>query len=77
MEKSIAIEVKNLKKHFKGKRGIEDIKAVDGIAFQVKTGGVFGLLGTNGADKTTTLIDWFQPCKCILSFVERNLGSAS
>jgi ABC-2 type transport system ATP-binding protein len=52
---SNAIEVENLKKHFKGRRGIEDIKAVDGISFQVKTGEVFGLLGTNGAGKTTTI----------------------
>ena len=50
-----AIEVKNLKKHFKGKRGMEDVKAVDGISFHVEKGVVFGLLGTNGAGKTTTI----------------------
>ena len=52
---SYSIEVKNLKKHFKGKRGMEDIKAVDGISFHVESGEVFGLLGTNGAGKTTTI----------------------
>ena len=50
-----AVEVKNLKKHFKGKRGMEDVKAVDGISFHVESGEVFGLLGTNGAGKTTTI----------------------
>jgi lipooligosaccharide transport system ATP-binding protein len=50
-----SIEVKNLKKHFKGNRGLEDIKAVDGISFHVESGEVFGLLGTNGAGKTTTI----------------------
>lgn len=50
-----AIEVKNLKKHFKGKRGMEDVKAIDGITFHVEKGEVFGLLGTNGAGKTTTI----------------------
>ncbi len=54
-DKNNAIEVKNLKKHFKGKRGMEDIKAVDGISFHVEKGEVFGLLGTNGAGKTTTI----------------------
>ena len=52
---SIAIEVEKLKKHFKGKRGMEDVKAVDGISFHVEKGEVFGLLGTNGAGKTTTI----------------------
>jgi ABC-type glutathione transport system ATPase component len=35
---SYSIEVKNLKKHFKGNRGMEDIKAVDGISFHVESG---------------------------------------
>lgn len=52
---SYAIEVKNLKKYFKGSRGMEDVKAVDEISFSVKSGEVFGLLGTNGAGKTTTI----------------------
>lgn len=52
---SYSIEVKNLKKYFKGNRGMEDIKAVDGISFHVEIGEVFGLLGTNGAGKTTTI----------------------
>ena len=32
-----------------------ELRAVDGLTFQVKPGEVFGLLGPNGAGKTTTL----------------------
>jgi len=32
---SYSIEVEDLTKHFKGKGGMEDIKAVDGISFHV------------------------------------------
>ncbi len=39
----------DLKKHYK------NIKAVDGINFEVKKGEVFGLLGPNGAGKSTTI----------------------
>jgi len=51
----ITIEVKNLKKYFKGKKGYDDVKAVDGVSFQVKSGELFGFLGPNGAGKTTTI----------------------
>ena len=44
------INVSNLSKTFK-----PDIKAVDGISFQVYSGEIFGFLGPNGAGKTTTI----------------------
>ena len=43
-----AIEVFSLSKHF------GEIRAVDGISFEVKEGELFGFLGPNGAGKTTT-----------------------
>ncbi len=45
----LAIETKNLKKHF------GDIHAVDGIDLQIPKGELFGFLGPNGAGKTTTI----------------------
>ncbi|MFW9998481.1 MAG: ABC transporter ATP-binding protein [Candidatus Hodarchaeota archaeon] len=51
----ISIEVRDLKKHFEGKKDYDDVKAVDGISFKVKSGELFGFLGPNGAGKTTTI----------------------
>ena len=50
-----AIEVLNLRKIFRNKKTIEEVKAVDGISFSVKQGEIFGLLGPNGAGKTTII----------------------
>lgn len=43
------IEVEDLAKHFK------KVKAVDGVSFRVRDGEVVGLLGANGAGKTTIM----------------------
>lgn len=50
------IAVHDLKKTFrpKGRKGIE-VKALEGISFEVGRGEFFGLLGPNGAGKTTTI----------------------
>lgn len=44
-----AIEVRNLKKRYK------EITAVSGIDLTVKRGEIFGLVGADGAGKTTTI----------------------
>ena len=44
-----AIKVSDLRKSY------GDIRAVDGVSFEVKEGKIFGLLGPNGAGKTTTI----------------------
>lgn len=56
------ISVHNLEKSY------GDKKAVDGISFDVKKGTVFGLLGHNGAGKSTTL-------ECILGTKAYEKGS--
>ena len=62
MSDNVMISVKELKKYF------GDVKAVDGISFEVKKGEVFGLLGPNGAGKTTTI-------KLLLGLLEPNDGT--
>ncbi len=64
MNESIMISVSDLKKFF------GDVKAVNGISFDVNKGEVFGLLGPNGAGKTTTI-------KLLLGLLEPNQGKIS
>lgn len=45
----VYISVKNLKKYY------GEVKAVDGLSFEIRSGSVFGILGPNGAGKTTTI----------------------
>jgi ABC-2 type transport system ATP-binding protein len=46
---SPAIDVQEVRKAY------GDVRAVDGVTFQVAPGEIFGLLGPNGAGKTTTM----------------------
>ncbi len=62
MSNNEIISVRNLKKFF------GDVKAVNGIDFDVHKGEIFGLLGPNGAGKTTTI-------KLLLGLLEANEGT--
>jgi oligopeptide/dipeptide ABC transporter ATP-binding protein len=52
------IELRNLKKYFPLERGFlrkthVDLKAVDGVSFEIEEGDTFGLVGESGCGKTT------------------------
>ena len=64
MSNNEIIIVKSLKKFF------GEVKAVNGISFEVHKGEIFGLLGPNGAGKTTTI-------KLLLGLLEPNEGEMS
>src|SRR3954465_11784672 len=49
MKSGLVIEARNVVKTF------GEIKAVDGISFDVKSGEIFAFLGPNGAGKSTTI----------------------
>src|SRR5438309_6069848 len=54
METAIAVE--DLRKTYQSKaRKSLEVKALEGISFEVQRGEFFGLLGPNGAGKTTTI----------------------
>jgi len=61
----MVLKVENLKKYYGKKR---EIRAVDGISFEIQEGEIFSLLGPNGAGKTTTI-------KCILGLRKPTSGS--
>ncbi|MHA2392915.1 MAG: ABC transporter ATP-binding protein [Promethearchaeota archaeon] len=68
----ILLEVNNLKVYyplFKGilKRKAGDVKAVDGVTFEIKTGETLGLVGESGCGKTTI-------ANTILGLIEKEDG---
>jgi len=64
-----AIEANDLVKVFRTRWRRREVRAVDGISLQVEPGATFGLLGANGAGKTTFV-------KMILSAVRPTSGCA-
>jgi len=50
-----AIRVQDLEKTFRQGFWMRKVRAVRGISFEVRAGGIFGFLGPNGAGKTTTI----------------------
>lgn len=65
IQKNIVLE--DLVKIFRRKN--DDVRAVDGVSFEIKEGELFGLLGPNGAGKTTLI-------KCISTLLIADAGTA-
>lgn len=65
-----AIQTDQLSKIFRMRWSRREVRAVDGLSLQVRRGTTFGLLGANGAGKTTFV-------KMLLSAVHPSGGTAS
>jgi oligopeptide transport system ATP-binding protein len=66
------LKVENLTKHFPIRRGllsrtVGQVRAVDGVSFEIAKGEVLGLVGESGCGKTTT-------GRCILRLIEPTSG---
>ena len=76
------VRVDNLKKYFPITRGIVvqrhvgDIKAVDGISFDIREGETLGLVGESGCGKSTTgrtVLQLYRPTEGSVYFEDENL----
>jgi peptide/nickel transport system ATP-binding protein len=72
-QNDVLLDVRNLSKHFPirnhlTRRLVGNVKAVDGVTFQVHQGETVGLVGESGSGKTTT-------GRCILRAIEPTSGS--
>jgi len=67
MKDNVAIFAKDLVKQFKARRG--SVTAVDGVELQVRRGETFGLIGPDGAGKTTLT-------RVILGLLKRTAGKS-
>lgn len=70
MTTAYAIETEGLDKVYRARFGGRQINAVSSLSLRVRTGSKFGLLGANGAGKTTFV-------KMLLSAVHPTAGTAS
>jgi len=68
MAESYAVEARDLVKIYRSSFGGREVRALDGVSFQVPAGTTFGLLGPNGAGKTTFV-------KSLLASVRPTAGS--
>jgi ABC-2 type transport system ATP-binding protein len=68
MAENVTIQTKDLCKQFKTKTGI--VHAVDGVTLQVRHGETYGLIGPDGAGKTTTV-------RVILGLLRRSGGQST
>jgi ABC-2 type transport system ATP-binding protein len=68
MDNEIVISTRDLVKKFKGQQGT--VTAIDHVSFEVRKGETFGLIGPDGAGKSTTT-------RVILGLLRRDSGESS
>lgn len=73
MKTEYLVEVKDLKKHFPIQNGVfgqvtGQLRAVDGVSFNIRKGSIFGLVGESGSGKTTV-------GRTLLGLYEKTAGS--
>jgi len=79
------VSVRNLKKYFPITRGVfqrhvGDVKAVDGVSFNIHRGETLGLVGESGSGKTTvgrTMLRLYEPTDGEIIFEGRDLAKLS
>ena len=67
MTKDVTIETQNLEKVFRARHG--EVRAVDRVTLQVRRGETYGLIGPDGAGKTTTT-------RVLLGLLSRTAGES-
>jgi len=84
-QREVILQVENLKKYFPIRRGVfqrhvGDVKAVDGVSFDVYRGETLGLVGESGCGKTTTgrtIIRLYEPTDGHVHFEGADLAATS
>lgn len=79
------VEIKNLCKYFKTKKGLFTgnkglLKAVDGVSFNIKKGETLGLVGESGCGKSTlgrTLLKLYNPTDGEIFYDNNDIGKLS
>jgi len=82
---SSLMKILNLKKYFHTKEGIIkrknlDIRAVDGLTFEIQKGETFGLIGESGCGKTTTgklILRLLEPTEGAVYYARKNIFELS
>lgn len=81
----VILKVENLKKHFPIKKGmlsrtVGQVKAVDGVSFEVYEGETLGIVGESGCGKSTTgrmLMRLIEPTEGTVTFAGQGLTTMS
>ncbi|MGI3167584.1 ABC transporter ATP-binding protein [Pseudooceanicola sp. C21-150M6] len=74
------MEVRDLTVRFPSLDGTEEVRAVDGVSFEIRAGETFGVIGESGSGKSTvgrTLVGLLEPSSGTLKFDGQDRASMS